>query len=239
MFIFIIWLIPEPDLSVFFKQEEKKPENANTTVTTTTPTPSSKKNNSKKSKNSNSNSKSNKAPQPQPQPQPKSDNSKGINASEKDKKSLLQVGIITAFGISLHNFPEGMAVYLSCLARGPVVGLPLTLAIAAHNIPEGMAVAAPIYSACGDGWTAFKYAFLSGICEPLGALAVFLFLSNYLTQWFIEVLTSGVAGIMVMMSFKELIPTTLNYISADKATTSFMIGMVIISATILFLDKFI
>lgn len=166
-------------------------------------------------------------------------NSKGLKTSEKDKKSLLQVGIITAFGISLHNFPEGMAVYLSCLARGPVVGLPLTLAIAAHNIPEGMAVAAPIYSACGNGWTAFKYAFISGICEPLGALAVFLFLSNYLTQWFIEVLTAGVAGIMVMMSFKELIPTTLNYISADKATTSFMIGMVIISATILFLDQFI
>lgn len=232
MFIFIIWLIPEPDLSVFFKKDEKKPENENAAVA------NPKKGNSKKGK-SKSKSKSKSDKTPNSQAQPKSENTKGINASEKDKKSLLQVGIITAFGISLHNFPEGMAVYLSCLARGPVVGLPLTLAIAAHNIPEGMAVAAPIYSACGDGWTAFKYAFLSGICEPLGALAVFLFLSNYLTQWFIEALTSGVAGIMVMMSFKELIPTTLNYISADKATTSFMIGMVVISATILFLDQFI
>ena len=132
-----------------------------------------------------------------------------------------------------------MAVYLSCLSRGPVVGLPLTLAIAAHNIPEGMAVAAPIYSACKDGWKAFKYALLSGICEPLGALAVFLFLGDYLTPWFIEILTSGVAGIMVMMSFKELIPTTLKYISPEAATNSFMVGMAVISATILFLDKYI
>lgn len=231
MFIFIIWLIPEPDLSVFFKDDSKdnaKPDSKNNSKAKNAK--SKPKNKSKSNNNNNNNNNTNNT---------NNNNSKGLKTSEKDKKSLLQVGIITAFGISLHNFPEGMAVYLSCLARGPVVGLPLTLAIAAHNIPEGMAVAAPIYSACGNGWTAFKYAFISGICEPLGALAVFLFLSNYLTQWFIEVLTAGVAGIMVMMSFKELIPTTLNYISADKATTSFMIGMVIISATILFLDQFI
>lgn len=229
MFIFVIWLIPEPDLSVFFKNDNKSSINTNNNT----------KSNNKKSTNKNT-SKSSKTAKNSKQQQQLSKKEEAVKSNtEKDKRSLLQVGIITAFGISLHNFPEGMAVYLSCLARGPMVGLPLTLAIAAHNIPEGMAVAAPIYHACGDGWTAFKYAFLSGICEPVGALAVFLFLGNYLTQWFIEVLTAGVAGIMVMMTVKELIPTTLNYISPDKATLSFMLGMVIISATILFLDQFI
>lgn len=230
MFIFVIWLIPEPDLSVFFKSDNKSSINTNNNT----------KSNNKKSTNKNTSKSNNKTSKNSKQQQQLSKKEEAVKSNtEKDKRSLLQVGIITAFGISLHNFPEGMAVYLSCLARGPMVGLPLTLAIAAHNIPEGMAVAAPIYHACGDGWTAFKYAFLSGICEPVGALAVFLFLGNYLTQWFIEVLTAGVAGIMVMMTVKELIPTTLNYISPDKATLSFMLGMVIISATILFLDQFI
>ena len=148
------------------------------------------------------------------------------------KKNLLAVGIVTAFGISLHNFPEGIAVYLSCLARGPVVGLPLTLAVAAHNIPEGMAVAAPIYSATGSKWQAIKYTALSGLCEPLGAVAVALVLGPLMTEWVVQVLLAAVGGIMVVMSLKELIPTTLTYISADKACYSFIAGMAVILATV-------
>lgn len=67
----------------------------------------------------------------------------------------MSVGIITALGISLHNFPEGIAVYLACL-RGTTMGLPLAFAIAAHNIPEGIAVASPIYHSTGSKWEAFK-----------------------------------------------------------------------------------
>ncbi|RYR42714.1 hypothetical protein Ahy_A08g039160 isoform C [Arachis hypogaea] len=42
-------------------------------------------------------------------------------------------------GISLHNFPEGMAVFLGSI-KGLRVGLNLALAIALHNIPEAIAV---------------------------------------------------------------------------------------------------
>ncbi|MCH89906.1 zinc transporter ZTP29-like, partial [Trifolium medium] len=38
-------------------------------------------------------------------------------------------------GISLHNFPEGMAVFLGSM-KGLRVGINLALAIALHNIPE-------------------------------------------------------------------------------------------------------
>ncbi|RRT68566.1 hypothetical protein B296_00015144, partial [Ensete ventricosum] len=49
-------------------------------------------------------------------------------------------------GISLHNFPEGMAVFLGSM-KGLRVGVNLALAIALHNIPEGVAVALPVYFA--------------------------------------------------------------------------------------------
>lgn len=148
------------------------------------------------------------------------------------RRNLLTVGLVTAFGISLHNFPEGIAVYLSCLARGPAVGLPLTLAIAAHNIPEGMAVAAPLYSATGSRWQAVKYTVLSGMCEPLGAVVVALALGPFMTEWVVQVLLAAVGGIMVVMSLKELVPTTLTYIPADRACYSFLAGMVVIFATV-------
>ena len=53
-----------------------------------------------------------------------------------------------------------------------------------------------------------------------------------MTEWVVQVLLSAVGGIMVIMSLKELIPTTLTYISADHACYSFLSGMIIIFATV-------
>jgi len=158
----------------------------------------------------------------------KSDNGK------TSQEYLKKLGIITAIGISLHNFPEGMAVYISCL-KGVHMGLPLTLAIAAHNIPEGMAVAAPIYGATGSKWKAFWYSTLSGLCEPAGAVIFGVFLGSYLTEYIVQCMLAGVAGIMVYMSIRELMPATLKYIKPGPASVSFITGMAIICASIHYL----
>ncbi|EXB93277.1 Zinc transporter ZTP29 [Morus notabilis] len=70
----------------------------------------------------------------------------GKDIMKKHRRQVLFSGIITAIGISLHNFPEGMAVFLGSM-KGLRVGLNLALAIALHNIPEGVAVALPVYFA--------------------------------------------------------------------------------------------
>ncbi|KAF5200330.1 Zinc transporter like [Thalictrum thalictroides] len=70
----------------------------------------------------------------------------GKDQLKKHRRQVLFSGIITAIGISLHNFPEGMAVFLGSM-KGLRVGLNLALAIALHNIPEGVAVALPVYFA--------------------------------------------------------------------------------------------
>ena len=88
-------------------------------------------------------------------------------ADDDDEHNHLQrTGWITALGISLHNFPEGLIVFnatvvgvcnipqpnsfslsylfqylTQCTGRGIMTAI----AIAVHNIPEGIAVALPIY----------------------------------------------------------------------------------------------
>jgi len=149
---------------------------------------------------------------------------------------LNNLGIVTAIGISLHNFPEGVAVYLSCL-KGVSVGLPLMLAIAAHNIPEGMAVAAPVFSATGSKWKAFKYCLYSGLCEPLGAVIFGLLFKEYMTPYLVQSMLAAVAGIMIFMVIRELLPASLKYIRVNQAVVSNVFGMFFIFLSIYFLHS--
>lgn len=74
------------------------------------------------------------------------DDGSGKDMMKKHRRQVLFSGIITAVGISLHNFPEGIAVFLGSV-KGLRVGINLAIAIALHNIPEGVAVALPLYFA--------------------------------------------------------------------------------------------
>ena len=62
----------------------------------------------------------------------------------------------------------------------PALGLAIAVAIAIHNIPEGMAVSVPIYYSTGDRKKAFVYSFLSGLAEPVGAVAGYLILMPFM-----------------------------------------------------------
>ena len=59
---------------------------------------------------------------------------------------LMRMGVFTALAIAIHNFPEGLATFVSALQE-PKVAIPIVVAIAIHNIPEGIAVSVPIYQA--------------------------------------------------------------------------------------------
>lgn len=63
---------------------------------------------------------------------------------QKGKDKLMRTGIFTALAIAIHNFPEGLATFVSAL-QNPSLAIPIVVAIAIHNIPEGIAVSVPIY----------------------------------------------------------------------------------------------
>ena len=143
-------------------------------------------------------------------------------AAEEQKK-LIKMGINTAVAIGLHNFPEGLATFVAAL-NNPKVGVVLAIAIGIHNIPEGLCVALPIYYATGNRTKAFLWALLSGASEPFAALLGWAVLANSVSQEMYGILFGLVAGMMVIISVRELLPTAHRYDPDDTVVTYSFIG---------------
>uniref|UniRef100_A0A803KM42 Zinc transporter ZTP29 n=1 Tax=Chenopodium quinoa TaxID=63459 RepID=A0A803KM42_CHEQI len=161
---------------------------------------------------------------------------KGKDLMKKHRRQVMYSGIITAIGISLHNFPEGMAVFLGSM-KGLRVGLNLALAIALHNIPEGVAVALPVYFATQSKWQAFKIASLSGLAEPLGVILVvqILFDAAYLfptslNPEILDGLLGSVGGVMAFLTLHEMLPLAFDYAGQKQAVKAVFFGMAFMSA---------
>jgi len=154
--------------------------------------------------------------------------------ADPKKAGLQRAGILTAVGIAIHNFPEGLVV-LSGAAASEDLGILLAIAIAVHNIPEGIAVAVPIAAATGSRKKAFMYSFISGLAEPVGALAGALVLMHFMTPAISAVMLAGVAGLMVFISLDELLPTAHRYGEEHSATLGAVAGMAVMIATLMLL----
>ncbi len=126
------------------------------------------------------------------------------------KHKLKRAGLFTAIAICVHNFPEGMATFLTT-TQNITLGLSVALAIAIHNIPEGIAVALPMYHVTGKKRYAMLYAALSGITEPIGALVGMFIFGLFLPQVLVGALMAAVAGIMIYISFDTLLPLAKEY----------------------------
>lgn len=145
---------------------------------------------------------------------------------------LMRMGVFTALAIAIHNFPEGLATFVSALQE-PSVAIPIVVAIAIHNIPEGIAVSVPIYQATGSRRRAFCYSFLSGLAEPLGALLGWLVLRPIMSDTVFGLLFAGVAGIMVFISFDELLPAAREYGEHHLSIYGLISGMVVMAVSLL------
>ncbi len=146
-------------------------------------------------------------------------------------KHMMRTGIMTALVIGIHNFPEGIATFMASL-QDPQMGIAIAVAIAIHNIPEGIAVSVPVYYATGSRKKAFKFSFLSGLAEPVGALAGYLILAPFLTQAMLGYIFAVIAGIMVYISLDELLPAAHEYGEHHVAIWGLIIGMAVMAAGI-------
>ncbi|MFY9440192.1 MAG: zinc transporter ZupT [Tepidanaerobacteraceae bacterium] len=147
-------------------------------------------------------------------------------SKEKPHPNLYRVGVVSMLAMMLHNFPEGIATFMAGY-NDPSLGMSIGLAIAFHNIPEGISVAMPIYFATQNKWAAIKYTFLSGIAEPVGAVLAFLVLKPFINEFFLGAIFAIVAGIMIYISFEELIPTSRQYGYSRLALFSAFTGICI------------
>jgi len=150
----------------------------------------------------------------------------------KQNSKLLRMGVFSAIAIGLHNFPEGMATFISTV-ENPGVGISIAFAIAIHNIPEGIAISAPIYFATKSRKKAFYYSLLSGLAEPVGAVIAFFFLSRFYNPTYFGIILAAVAGIMVFISLDELLPAAEKYGEHHIAVYGLISGMLIMSISVL------
>lgn len=168
---------------------------------------------------------------------------KGIEDMDDKKKAvafrkLYRMGIMTALAVGIHNFPEGLATFMSVL-NDPTVGIAIAIAIAIHNIPEGIAVSVPVYYSTGSRKKAFWYSFLSGASEPVGAILGYLLIIPFVTPENMDVIfgfvLGSVAGIMVFISFDELLPSAEEYGEHHLSVYGLTAGMAVMALSLMFL----
>jgi len=150
----------------------------------------------------------------------------------KGHEKLMTAGLFVALGITIHNFPEGLAVLVGSL-KDVDLGISLAVAVALHNIPEGIAVSIPIYYATKDRKKAFKYGFLSGLAEPFGAIIGLLILLPFLNEYLLSAMLAFVAGIMIFISFDELLPLSLKHGEEHITIIGLFAGMFIMCLSLI------
>ena len=145
---------------------------------------------------------------------------------------LLRLGFFTAGALALHNFPEGLATFIAA-NQTIEIAYAITFAVALHNIPEGIAVSVPIFYATGSRKKAFVYSFLSGLAEPAGAVLGYLFLSPFMNDTVMGIVFSGIAGIMVYISFDELLPAARMYGKHHQTVIGLFAGMLVMGISLI------
>jgi len=157
----------------------------------------------------------------------------GLSMDESEGvKTQWQRSILLVLAITLHNFPEGLAVGVAfgAVAAGlPSATLPAAIALAIgigiQNFPEGLAVSMPLRGEGLSRLKSFWYGQLSGVVEPvagvIGAAAVLLM------RPILPYALSFAAGAMIYVVVEELIPESQRSKNTDIATLGAMGGFAV------------
>lgn len=133
--------------------------------------------------------------------------------------------------ITIHNFPEGIAVGVSFGTGDISSGLVVATAIGLQNAPEGLAVALPLLREKYSRTKSLGYATLTGLIEPVGG-----FLGLVLVSIAHSVLPWGLAfaaGAMLFVVIDEMVPESHKKGFGRKATFGLISGF----AIMMFLDS--
>ncbi len=152
-----------------------------------------------------------------------------------DVDNLYRVGLFSMIAIILHNVPEGIITFV--LSNNDIkLGLFLGISIALHNIPEGISIMVPIYYGSNNFKKAFLYTLIAGIAEPIGGVIFYVLFKKYIGNLLLGFLFSFIAGIMIYLSLKELLPKALDYKQNNLTLSFFMIGIIFFLIVHLFMN---
>lgn len=138
-----------------------------------------------------------------------------------------RTGMPAFLAISVHSFPEGLALFIVALHAPLPVAIGTAIALALHNIPEGVYTALPMYRATGNRATACGFSALTGLAEPVSALIAYTIFHRFMSGEALELLTAASAGILVFVALDGLLPAARSYGKIHHAVYGVAFGMLI------------
>jgi ZIP family zinc transporter len=143
---------------------------------------------------------------------------------EGPSSSLARVWLLV-LAITIHNFPEGLAVGVAFGTENTLTGLSVAVAIGLQNIPEGLAVAAPLVREGYSKRYAAGLALLTGLVEPVGGLlgVSIVTVATFLLPYGL----AFAAGAMIFVVGDEMVPESHAGGHAREATWGIMLGFLV------------
>jgi ZIP family zinc transporter len=132
--------------------------------------------------------------------------------------------------ITIHNFPEGLAVGVNFGNNNISDGIPVALGIGLQNIPEGLVVALALVGEKYSRGYALWISLLTGLVEPIGGVigAGVVSIANFILPWAM----AFAAGAMLFVISDEIIPESHRKGLEKEGTIGVMFGFVVM----MFLD---
>ncbi|MBS7618997.1 ZIP family metal transporter [Candidatus Bathyarchaeota archaeon] len=127
--------------------------------------------------------------------------------------------------ITMHNFPEGLAVGVSFGSGDISRGIVVATAIGLQNAPEGLAVALPLLREKYGKARSVGYATLTGLVEPVGGLIGVVLVTSI--QAFLPWGMAFAAGAMLFVIVDEMVPESHKKGFGREASLGFLIGFVV------------
>ena len=140
--------------------------------------------------------------------------------SSKMKKIWLFI-----IAITIHNFPEGLAVGVGFGSGDIANGTSLAIGIGLQNMPEGLAVALPLLGLGYSRLKAIGIATLTGLVEPVGGLLGVAAVSIF--HPVLPIALAFAAGAMLFVISDEIIPETHAKGRSRLATFGIIVGFII------------
>lgn len=134
--------------------------------------------------------------------------------TKKESSNLYKIGILSMISLMIHNFPEGIIVFISAYTNIKI-GIKMCIAIMLHNIPEGIAISIPLYYSGKGRKNAIKYTLISGLAEPIGAILSYIFLKDYINDTLLSFILMFTGGLMIGLSISEILKEVIKYKKND------------------------
>lgn len=148
-----------------------------------------------------------------------------LKGVEGERRVALARTWLFVIAITIHNFPEGLAVGVGAASGETSISMPIAIGIGLQNVPEGLIVAASLVREGYPRGKAIGIAWLTGLVEVVGAAlgAGALTLSESL----LPIALTFSAGAMLFVISDEVLPESHRGDHASAATWGTMLGFVL------------